>query len=42
MSMTTGQQIYGEVHNKTDLKHIFGGIRRDVSEARSRPTLTEL
>ena len=40
--MATGQRIYGEVRNKTDLKEIFAEIRQDVDQARSRPALTEL
>jgi len=34
--------VYGEVNNKTDLKHIFTEIRQDVEKAKSRPDLTEL
>jgi hypothetical protein len=40
--MAAKHQIYGEVNNKTDLKHVFSEIRRDVKEAKSRPGLTEL
>jgi hypothetical protein len=42
MGMAQATHIYGEVKNKTDLKKIFTGMRRDVGEARSRPDLTEL
>jgi hypothetical protein len=41
MGMAQATHIYGEVKNKTDLKKIFTGMRRDVGEARSRPDLTE-
>ena len=34
--------IYGEVNNKTGLKHIFVKIREDVEKANSREDLTEL
>jgi hypothetical protein len=34
--------IYGEVDSKTDLERIFGDIRKDVDNAKSRPALTEL
>jgi len=40
--MATDRHIYGEVHNKTDLKHIFTEIRRDIDKASARPALTEL
>ena len=40
--MATDRHIYGEVHNKTDLKKIFTQIRHDVDKASSRPALTEL
>ena len=40
--MSEDRHIYGEVHNKTDLKKIFAEIRHDVGEAKSRPALTEL
>ena len=40
--MATDHHIYGEVHNKTDLKKIFTEIRQDVDKANSRPALTEL
>ncbi len=40
--MATGRQIYGEVNSKTGLKNVFTDIRRDVDDARSRPSLTEL
>jgi hypothetical protein len=35
-------QVYGEINNKTDLKHVFQAIRGNVGQARSRESLTEL
>jgi hypothetical protein len=40
--MAKDTHIYGEVDNKTDLKHVFSEIRRDVEIAKSRFDLTEL
>src|SRR6516162_5860232 len=40
--MARDRHIHGEVGSKTDMKHVFGAIRRDVANARSRPALTEL
>ncbi len=40
--MAEQRQIYGEVNSKTSLKKIFADIRRDVENAKSRPSLTEL
>ncbi len=40
--MAQQRQIYGEVHNKTDLAEIFLKIRKDVDEATARGGLTEL
>jgi hypothetical protein len=40
--MVTDRHIYGEVHNKTDLKKTFTEIRHDIDQASSRPALTEL
>jgi len=40
--MPQDTHIYGEVNNKTDLKHIFAEIREDVEKAKSRQDLTEL
>jgi hypothetical protein len=40
--MAKTRHVYGEIDNKTDLKHVFGEIRDDVDNARSRETLTEL
>jgi hypothetical protein len=40
--MATDTHIYGEVNSKTGMKRVFGEIRRDVMNARSRPDLTEL
>jgi hypothetical protein len=40
--MATDRHIYGTISSKTDMKRVFGEIRRDVSSARSRPALTEL
>jgi hypothetical protein len=36
------EHIYGEIHNKTRMKRVFGEIRRDVDGAKSRPALTDL
>jgi hypothetical protein len=33
---------YGEVENKSDIKHIFSLINKDISHAKSRDDLTEL
>jgi len=40
--MSEHRHIYGEIHNKTGMKRVFGEIRRDVDGAKSRPALTEL
>ena len=40
--MATDRHIYGEIENKTDMRKVFSEIRKDVSQARSRPALTEL
>ena len=40
--MAQQHQIYGEVHNKTDLEDIFLKIRKDVDDATVRSGLTEL
>ena len=40
--MPADTHIYGEVNSKTGMKRVFGEIRRDVMNARSRPDLTEL
>ncbi|HEV8678481.1 MAG TPA: hypothetical protein VGQ90_03825 [Stellaceae bacterium] len=40
--MAADGHIYGEVHNKTDMRRVFTDIRRDVGHAHSRPALTEL
>jgi hypothetical protein len=40
--MAEDRHIYGEVSSKTDMKRVFGAIRRDVTEAKSRQALTEL
>lgn len=40
--MATNRHIYGEIKNKTDMRKVFSEIRKDVSHAGSRPTLTEL
>jgi hypothetical protein len=34
--------IYGEVNNKSDLEKVFRDTRKDVAEAKSRASLTEL
>ncbi len=40
--MASKQHIYGEVNNKSDMKHVFSEIRGDVEHAKSRSDLTEL
>jgi hypothetical protein len=40
--MAEDRRIYGAVQNQTDLHKIFGSIRRDVGDAKSREGLTEL
>src|SRR6516165_9281323 len=40
--MSEHRHIYGEIHNKTGMKRVFGEIRRGVDGAKSRPALTEL
>ena len=40
--MAEDRHVYGEVNNKTGMKRVFTGIRRDVTNASSRPALTEL
>ena len=40
--MPEDRHIYGEVNSVTGLRNIFRAIRRDVGNARSRETLTEL
>ena len=35
--MSEHRHIYGEIHNKTGMKRVFGEIRRDVDGAKSRP-----
>lgn len=40
--MAQERHVYGEVHNKTDLRKIFTEIRHNVDGANSRPALTEL
>jgi len=40
--MATNRHIYGEIKNKTDMRKVFSEIRKDVAQAGSRPTLTEL
>jgi hypothetical protein len=39
--MATNRHIYGEINNKTDMRKVFSAIRKDVSQAKSRPALTE-
>jgi hypothetical protein len=34
--------IYGNIDSKTDLERVFREIRKDVKDAKSRPSLTEL
>jgi hypothetical protein len=40
--MANTRNVYGEIDNKSDLEAVFGQIRHDVEEAKSRETLTEL
>lgn len=40
--MAKDRLIYGEVNSKSGLKKVFLDIRRDVENAKSRPSLTEL
>lgn len=40
--MAEDRHVYGEVNSKTGMKRIFTAIRRDVTNAGSRPALTEL
>src|SRR5262245_57612277 len=40
--MKNDRHIYGEVNSKTGMKRVFTDIRRNVSDAKSRPALTEL
>ena len=40
--MAEDRHVYGEVNSKTGMKRVFIGIRRDVTNASSRPALTEL
>ncbi len=40
--MAQQQQIYGEVHSRTDLEQVFLKIRKDAETAKSRKNLTEL
>lgn len=40
--MATDQQLYGEIETKADMKEVFEDIRRDVDDAKTRATLTEL
>jgi len=40
--MAQDRHVYGEVNSPTSLKKIFTAIRHDVSEAKSRPSLSEL
>jgi len=40
--MAHAPQIYGQVNSQTGLQSIFREIRQDVTQAKSRPALTEL
>jgi hypothetical protein len=40
--MSGDRHIYGEINNKTGMKRVFTEIRRNVTDAKSRPGLTEL
>jgi hypothetical protein len=40
--MAVDRHIYGEVNSKTGMKRVFTDIRRDIADAKSRPSLTEL
>ena len=40
--MAEDRHIYGTVNSKTGMKRVFGDIRRDIEDAKSRAALTEL
>ncbi len=40
--MATDRNIYGDINNKTDMRRVFGSIRKNVDHAKSRPALSEL
>ena len=40
--METNRHIYGEINSKTGMRKVFSEIRKDVSQAKSRPALSEL
>jgi hypothetical protein len=40
--MAEDRHVYGQVNSKIGMKRVFTGIRRDVTNASSRPALTEL
>jgi hypothetical protein len=40
--MSADRHIYGEVNSKTSMKRVFTDIRRDITDAKTRPALTEL
>ena len=40
--MAEDRHIYGTVNSKTGMKRVFGDIRRNIEDAKSRPALTEL
>ena len=40
--MAEDRHVYGEVNSKTSMKRVFTGVCRDVTNASSRPALTEL
>ena len=40
--MIKDRHIYGEINSIAGMKKVFMDIRRDVSQANSRPALTEL
>lgn len=40
--MAQAQDIYGEINSETDMREVFGDIRKEVENASSRAALTEL
>ena len=40
--MAGRRDIYGQINDEADMRRVFKDIRRDVTTADSRPTLTEL
>jgi len=40
--MSADRHIYGQINNKSSMKRVFTDIRRDITDAKTRPALTEL